>query len=192
MVSTWPAVSRESAAWGEVERAAGRVLGAGLRRAGVLILSSTLVAASALVLGPQNRFGGGAPLGLPVCWDARVLAAFAVGYALTAKASATIAAALSPRRIADELGALEAMGIPSVRFACGTRLLGLLALLPFICIAAVGAVFFATYGAVVQQLGEVSPGGYSLVFWTYQQPPDPLLVAVHWLLAPAFFARGAC
>ncbi len=41
-------------------------------------------------------------------------------------------------------------------------------------IAAVGAGFFASYLAVVQQIGEVSSGGYFLIFWMFQNPPDLL------------------
>jgi phospholipid/cholesterol/gamma-HCH transport system permease protein len=40
--------------------------------------------------------------------------------------------------------------------------------------AAVGAGFFASYLAVVQQIGDVSSGGYFLVFWEFQNPPDVL------------------
>ena len=39
-------------------------------------------------------------------------------------------------------------------------------------IAAVGAGFFASYLAVVQQIGEVSSGGFFLIFWMFQNPPD--------------------
>ena len=41
-------------------------------------------------------------------------------------------------------------------------------------IAAVGAGFVGSYLAVVQQVSEVSPGGYFLIFWMYQNPPDLL------------------
>ena len=46
--------------------------------------------------------------------------------------------------------------------------------LPFLYIGAVGAGFFASYIAVVQQIGEVSSGGYFLIFWMFQNPPDLL------------------
>ena len=45
-------------------------------------------------------------------------------------------------------------------------------MLPFVYIAAVGAGFIASYIAVVQQIGEVSSGGYFLIFWMFQNPPD--------------------
>src|SRR3712207_8772711 len=31
---------------------------------------------------------------------------------------------------------------------------------------------FASYLAVVEQIGEVSSGGYFLIFWMFQNPPD--------------------
>jgi phospholipid/cholesterol/gamma-HCH transport system permease protein len=40
--------------------------------------------------------------------------------------------------------------------------------------AAIGAGFFASYLAVVQQIGEVSSGGFFLIFWMFQNPPDLL------------------
>ena len=39
-------------------------------------------------------------------------------------------------------------------------------------LAAVGVGFFASYLAVVEQIGEVSSGGYFLIFWMFQNPPD--------------------
>ena len=75
-------------------------------------------------------------------------------------------------RISDEIDALEVMGINSLVFLCATRLLAAWLVLPFVYIAAVGAGFFASYLAVVQQIGEVSSGGYFLIFWMFQNPPD--------------------
>jgi phospholipid/cholesterol/gamma-HCH transport system permease protein len=40
--------------------------------------------------------------------------------------------------------------------------------------SAVGAGFFASYLTVVQQIGDVSSGGYFLIFWLFQNPPDLL------------------
>ena len=47
-------------------------------------------------------------------------------------------------------------------------------MLPAVYIGAVGAGFLASYVAVVQQIGEVSSGGYFLIFWMFQNPPDLL------------------
>jgi hypothetical protein len=74
----------------------------------------------------------------------------------------------------DEIDALEVMGISSMTFLCATRLLAAWLVLPFMYLAGIGAGFFASYLAVVEQIGEVSSGGYSLIFWMFQNPPDLL------------------
>jgi phospholipid/cholesterol/gamma-HCH transport system permease protein len=66
------------------------------------------------------------------------------------------------------------MGISSMTFLCATRLLAAMMVLPFMYLAGVGAGFFASYLAVVQQIGEVSSGGFFLIFWMFQNPPDLL------------------
>jgi phospholipid/cholesterol/gamma-HCH transport system permease protein len=66
------------------------------------------------------------------------------------------------------------MGIDSVGFLCATRLLASWLVLPFVYLEAVGAGFCASYLAVVEQIGEVSSGGYFLIFWMFQNPPDLL------------------
>ena len=38
----------------------------------------------------------------------------------------------------------------------------------------IDAGFFSSYLAVVQQIGEVSSGGFFLIFWMFQNPPDLL------------------
>jgi phospholipid/cholesterol/gamma-HCH transport system permease protein len=39
-------------------------------------------------------------------------------------------------------------------------------------LAGVGAAFLASYIAVVEQVATVSAGGYLLIFWQFQNPPD--------------------
>jgi phospholipid/cholesterol/gamma-HCH transport system permease protein len=77
-------------------------------------------------------------------------------------------------RISDEIDALEVMGISSMTFLCATRLIAAWLVLPFVYIASIGAGFLASYLAVVQQIGEVSSGGFFLIFWQFQNPPDLL------------------
>ena len=110
--------------------------------------------------------------------DLRELVPYAFGYMMAAKVGTGIVAELGSMRISDEIDALEVMGIDSVLFLCATRLLAAWLVLPFMYIAAVGAGFFASYLAVVQQIGEVSTGGFFLIFWMFQNPPD-LLYSVH-------------
>src|ERR1700742_423004 len=156
-----------------------------LRQCGVLILGSTLVIWGLIfIIGLQCGIEGayfnravGAPAyaGVFAAWcDLRELVPYAFGYMMAAKVGTGIVAELGSMRISDEIDALEGMGIDSMLFLCATRLLAAWMVLPFMYIAAVGAGFFASYLAVVQQIGEVSSGGFFLVFWMFQNPPDLL------------------
>jgi len=106
--------------------------------------------------------------------DLREIIPYAFGYMMSAKVGTGLVAEIGAMRITDEIDALEVMGISSMTFLCATRLLAALIVLPFLYIVAVGAGFFASYLAVVQQIGEVSSGGYFLIFWMFQNPPDLL------------------
>jgi phospholipid/cholesterol/gamma-HCH transport system permease protein len=194
----WLAVPRDwIASFGEISKFCLRVLGQvyglrvfrffgeSLRQAGILILSSTLVIwGLVFIIGLQCGIEGayfnrsvGAPAyaGVFSAWcDLRELVPYAFGYMMAAKVGTGIVAELGSMRISDEIDALEVMGIDSLLFLCATRLLAAWMVLPFMYIAAVGAGFFASYLAVVQQIGEVSSGGFFLIFWMFQNPPDLL------------------
>jgi phospholipid/cholesterol/gamma-HCH transport system permease protein len=162
-----------------------KFFGEGLRQAGILILSSTLVIWGLIfVIGLQCGIEGayfnravGAPAyaGVFAAWcDLRELVPYAFGYMMAAKVGTGIVAELGSMRISDEIDALEVMGIPSLTYLCSTRLLAAWMVLPFMYLAGVGAGFFASYLAVVEQIGEVSSGGFFLIFWMFQNPPDLL------------------
>jgi phospholipid/cholesterol/gamma-HCH transport system permease protein len=165
---------------------AGRVfhfLGEVLRQAGILILGSALVIwGLAFILGLQCGIEGayfsravGAPsnAGVFAAWcDLREIMPYAFGYMMSAKVGTGLVAEIGAMRISDEIDALEVMGINSLVFLCATRLLAAWLVLPFMYVGAVGAGFFASYLAVVEQIGEVSSGGYFLIFWMFQNPPD--------------------
>src|SRR5213593_3265320 len=194
----WLTVPRDwLASLGEIARFCGRTMGLvysgrvlqffgeALRQAGILILGSTIVIwGLVFIIGLQCGIEGayftraqGAPAyaGVFSAWcDLRELVPYAFGYMMSAKVGTGIVAELGPMRISDEIDALEVMGINSITFLCATRLLAAWLVLPFMYIAAVGAGFFASYLAVVQQIGEVSSGGFFLIFWMFQNPPDLL------------------
>jgi len=162
-----------------------RFFGEALRQAGVLILGSTLVIWSlAFIIGLTCGIEGayfnrsvGAPAyaGVFAAWcDLREAMPYAFGYMMSAKVGTGLVAEIGAMRITDEIDALEVMGISSMTFLCATRLLAAFMVLPFIYIGAIGAGFFASYLAVVQQIGEVSSGGFFLIFWMFQNPPDLL------------------
>ena len=160
-----------------------RFFGEALRQSGILILSSTLVIwGLVFIIGLQCGIEGayftraqGAPAyaGVFSAWcDLRELVPYAFGYMMSAKVGTGIVAELGSMRISDEIDALEVMGIDSMLFLCATKLLAAWMVLPFMYMAAIGAGFFASYLAVVQQVGEVSSGGFFLIFWMFQNPPD--------------------
>jgi phospholipid/cholesterol/gamma-HCH transport system permease protein len=197
-VNTWLEAPRQWLdAFGEIARFgsriaglvySGRVLrffGEALRQAGILILGSALVIwATAFILGLQcgiegaylNR-GIGAPafsgLFSALC-DLREIMPYAFGYMLSAKVGTGIVAELGAMRISDEIDALEVMGVQPVTFLCATRLLAAWIAFPFMYLAGIGIMYLASYIAVVQQVGDVSSGGYLLIFWMFQNPPDVL------------------
>jgi phospholipid/cholesterol/gamma-HCH transport system permease protein len=183
------------ASFGDISKFCGRVVwqvynlrvfrffGEALRQAGILIISSTLVIwGLVFIIGLQCGIEGayftraqGAPAyaGVFSAWcDLRELVPYAFGYMMSAKVGTGIVAELGSMRISDEIDALEVMGIDSVLFLCATKLLAAWMVLPFMYMAAIGAGFFASYLAVVQQVGEVSSGGFFLIFWQFQNPPD--------------------
>jgi phospholipid/cholesterol/gamma-HCH transport system permease protein len=183
------------ASFGHMSRFCGRVVadvwrlrvlrfaGEALRQSGILILGSTIVIwGLVFLIGLQCGIEGayftraqGAPAyaGVFSAWcDLRELVPYAFGYMMSAKVGTGIVAELGSMRISDEIDALEVMGIDSVVFLCATRLLAAWIVLPFMYLAAIGAGFFASYLAVVQQIGEVSSGGFFLIFWMFQNPPD--------------------
>ena len=196
MGRTWLAIPRDwIASFGEIVRFCATVVaevftlkvmrffGEALRQAGLLILSSTLVIwglifITGLQCGIEGAYfnravGSPAYAGVFAAWcDLRELVPYAFGYMMAAKVGTGIVAELGAMRISDEIDALEVMGISSMTFLCATRLLAAWLVLPFLYLAGIGAGFFASYLAVVQQIGEVSSGGYSLIFWMFQNPPD--------------------
>jgi phospholipid/cholesterol/gamma-HCH transport system permease protein len=202
MGSSWLAVPRDwIASLGDIAKFSGRVagevlggrvlrfFGETLRQAGILILGSAVVIwGLAFIVGLTCGIEGayfsravGAPsnAGVFAAWcDLREAMPYAFGYMMSAKVGTGLVAEIGAMRISDEIDALEVMGISSLTFLCSTRLLAAWLVLPFMYVAAVGAGFFASYLAVVQQIGEVSAGGYFLIFWMFQNPPDLLFSVI--------------
>jgi phospholipid/cholesterol/gamma-HCH transport system permease protein len=162
-----------------------RFIGETVRQAGILIASSTLVIwGLVFIIGLQCGIEGayllrseGSPqyAGVFSAWcDLRELAPLCFGYMMAAKVGTGIVAELGSMRISEEIDALEVMGISGITFLCSTRLLASWLVLPFMYLGAVAWGFLASYIAVVQQVANVSAGGYSLIFWEFQNPGDLL------------------
>src|SRR5690349_14463251 len=212
----WLAVPRDwLASLGEIARFCGRTMGLvysgrvlqffgeALRQAGILILGSTIVIwGLVFILGLQCGIEGayfnrsvGAPAyaGVFAAWcDLREIIPYAFGYMMAAKVGTGIVAELGAMRISDEIDALEVMGINSLTFLCATRLLAAWVVLPFMYLAGVGAAFLASYIAVVQQVATVSAGGYFLIFWQFQNPPDFLFSLIKAMMMATAIVLVGC
>ncbi len=184
----------------------GRVLkffGESLRQAGILILGSALIIwAFVFILGLNCGIIGayfvrsqGAPAlsGIFSAYcDLREGLPYAFGYILAAKVGTGIVAELGAMRISDEIDALEVMGIQPLTFLAATRLLGAWIALPIIYLVGIGIVYFASYLAVVEQIGDVSSGGYLLIFWTFQNFLDVLFSLIKGMMMATGIVLVGC
>ena len=184
----------------------GRVLrffGESLRQAGILILGSAMVIwGTVFILGLQCGIEGayfnrsvGAPAyaGVFAAWcDLREVIPYAFGYMLAAKVGTGIVAELGAMRISDEIDALEVMGVPPVTFLCATRLLAAWIAFPFMYLVAIGIMYLASYVAVVKQIGDASSGGYLLIFWQFQNPPDVIFSLIKGMVMATAIVLVGC
>jgi phospholipid/cholesterol/gamma-HCH transport system permease protein len=165
----------------------GRVLrffGEAVRQGGILVVGSALVIWGLVfvtglgVCGIEAAYfneatGTASYAGVFAAWcNLREAIPYVFGFMMAAKVGTGIVAELGAMRITDEIDALEVMGVDSMTYLCATRLLGAWMVLPFIYVVGIGVGFFASYLAVVKQIGFVSSGGYLNVFWAFQNPTD--------------------
>jgi phospholipid/cholesterol/gamma-HCH transport system permease protein len=212
----WLALPREwLGSLGDIARFGGRTMGyvysgrvmkyfgEGLRQAGILILGSTIVIWGlmfflGLTCGIEGAYllrAQGAPsyAGVFAAWcDLREIAPYAFGYMMSAKVGTGIVAELGAMRISDEIDAMEVMGVNPMIFLCATRLLGGWITLAFIYLGGIGVMYLASYIAVVQQIGEVSSGGYFLIFWMFQNPPDLLFSLIKGMVMATVIVLVGC
>jgi phospholipid/cholesterol/gamma-HCH transport system permease protein len=181
-----------------------RFFGETLRQAGILIVGSAVVIWSLVFitgLGPcgieaayfNQSVGAPTYSGVFAAWcNLREAVPYAFGYMMSAKVGTGIVAELGAMRISEEIDALEVMGINSVTFLCATRLLAAWLVLPFMYLIAIGVGFLASYIAVVQQIGYVSAGGYLLIFWQFQNPPDLLFSVIKGMTMATLIVLVGC
>ena len=117
---------------------------------------------------------------------------YAFGYILSAKVGTGIVAEIGAMRISDEIDALEVMGIQPVTFLCATRLLGAWIALPFLYLVGIGVMYAASYLSVVEQVGDVSSGGYLLIFWMFQNPPDLIFSLIKGMVMATVIVLVGC
>lgn len=156
-----------------------------IRQAGLLVTGSglvvlALVLALGLVVGIEGSYGArmvGAPAAagaFTAIADIREITPYAFAYMMAAKVSTGLVAEIGTMRIADEIDALDVLGIDSVVYLGSTRVLAALMVLPFMYAAGIVVAFVGSYVAVVLQVAQVSGGGYLELFWKFQAPSDYL------------------
>jgi phospholipid/cholesterol/gamma-HCH transport system permease protein len=181
-----------------------RFFGETLRQAGILIVGSTGVIWGLVFiigLGPcgiQAAYfseAAGIPAfagGFSALCNLREAVPLTFGYMMSAKIGTGIVAELGAMRISEEIDALEVMGVNSVTFLCGTRLLAAWLVLPFMYIGAIGVAYIGSYIAVVRQIGYTSSGGYLLIFWQYQNPGDFLFSLIKGMVMATLIVLVGC
>jgi phospholipid/cholesterol/gamma-HCH transport system permease protein len=166
-----------------------RFFGEALRQAGIMITGSVLivlllVGILGLQCGIEGAYGSAtvgaksAAGAFSALCNLREVTPYAFGYMMAAKVGTGMVAEIGSMRITDEIDALEVIGIPSVLYLCCTRLLGIWMVLPLVYIAAVAVGFATSAVAVVEQVEQVSIGGYFQIFWQFQNPVDLLYSSI--------------
>lgn len=156
-----------------------------LRQAGILVLSSGLIIwAMQFVMGTMCGTEAiyslkqvGAPIysGIFNAWCAvRELVPYMWGYILAAKVGCGLVAEIGSMRIADEVDALEVMGVDSRSYLVGTRVVAAWLSMPFLYAVSLGMMSLGEILVTVYYIGGVSPGGHMSIFWLYQNPLDYL------------------
>lgn len=154
-----------------------------VRQAAILILSSGLIIwAMQFVMGTMCGTEAiytlkqvGAPIysGIFNAWCAvRELVPYMWGYILAAKVGCGLVAEIGSMRIAEEVDALEVMGVDSRAYLVGTRVVAAWLAMPFLYAVSLGMMSLGEILVTVYYVGGVSPGGHMAIFWLYQNPYD--------------------
>jgi phospholipid/cholesterol/gamma-HCH transport system permease protein len=127
----------------------------------------------------------------------REVVPFVFGYVLAAKVGCGFVAELGAMRVEEEVDALESMGLRSLAYLGATRVVACVLVLPVAYLLSVAAAYLAAYLMSVVRFGDVSPGTWSLVFFTFQDGWDLLfsmvkgtVIAAWVVLVALFFGYG--
>jgi phospholipid/cholesterol/gamma-HCH transport system permease protein len=101
----------------------------------------------------------------------KMMTALLMSWFFAAKVGAGLAAELGAMRINDEISAMEALGINTVRYIVSTRLAAVLIVMPFLWFLSLG-VAYGGYLAFISSVGDISSGAFSTVHWQFQDLHD--------------------
>lgn len=166
-------------------------------QAGILILSSGLVIwfmqfMVGTMCGTEASYTlkqVGAPLYSGIFADycgLREMSPYVWAYIFAAKVGCGLVAEIGSMRIADEVDAMEVMGVNSRSYLVGSRIAAAWIAMPFLFLVGLGMMYISLYLVIVVQLGNVSAGGYLYIFWLYQNPFDILAATLK------VMAMGTC
>ncbi|HJQ47063.1 MAG TPA: ABC transporter permease [Amycolatopsis sp.] len=102
----------------------------------------------------------------------REMAPYMWGYIFAAKVGCGLVAEIGSMRIAEEIDAMEVMGIRSRSYLVGTRVVATWIAMPLLFTVGLGLMYLSMYLVTVVQLAGVSSGGYLYTFWLFQNPLD--------------------
>ncbi len=108
----------------------------------------------------------------------REMGLYMFAYMLSAKVGCGLVAEIGSMRIGEEIDAMESIGLSSMRYIVGTRLVAAFLTLPLLFIVGLAFTNLGHYVVVVVQLGDISQGGWESVHWALQNPRDILYVVI--------------
>jgi phospholipid/cholesterol/gamma-HCH transport system permease protein len=157
--------------------------GEALRQAALIAVGSTgVIVAIAFFAGGScglesstlARAFGTAPVaaGFSAWCTLREVVPFVFGYVLAAKVGCGMVAEIGAMRVSEEVDALEVMGVRSLPFLVGTRIIGCALVLPSAYVLALASSYAAAYLMTVERFGDVSPGTWHVFFYLFQDTRD--------------------
>ncbi|WP_205699255.1 ABC transporter permease [Conexibacter sp. SYSU D00693] len=116
----------------------------------------------------------------------REVVPFVFGYILAAKVGCGFVAELGAMRVQEEVDALESMGVRSLAYLAGTRMLACAIVLPVAYALSIAGSYAAAYLMSVVRFGDVSPGTWIDKFLAFQDGWDLVFSGVKGLVIAAF------
>jgi phospholipid/cholesterol/gamma-HCH transport system permease protein len=114
------------------------------------------------------------------------------GWILSAKIGCGLVAELGSMRISEEIDALEVMGINSMSYLLGSRLIAITLFTPFIYVTGMGLMVVASFVLNVFAFASVSKGGYLQVYWTFMTQYNIILSLLNAMLLGFLIVLVGC
>ena len=114
------------------------------------------------------------------------------GWMLSAKVSCGLVAEFGSMRINEEIDALEVMGINSMSYLLGTRVVAITIFTPFCYVLGTGLMALQSYWLNVFIFRGVSRGGYLQVYWTFMSQYNVVMSLVNSMLLGLLIIMVGC